>query len=167
MVAESDSLQLVAARLPSLLDFSTTSHNGEEWFWEDKEMNWNAKNTVNERIQRGVNDAWSLRQHLFRQLWALNSTRSTAWFNTKHSYLFRSPKTIKCVRLPVCVSLVSWSESLNASQGGRWKRESADVWKVDKGDSYLIIKNLTRDTSIHLWAWRLMEADLMWLISLE
>ena len=71
------------------------------------------------------------------------------------------------VCLPVGVSLASWSEPLNAGQGGRWKRECADVWKVDKGDSYLIIKNLTCDTSIYLWARRLMEADLMWLISLE
>lgn len=107
-----------------------------------------------------------------------NYTWSIAWYKPKQSCHFRLDIAIKlrlqwkelqtCLHLmiewpPVCVSLCIWRKPLSQLVS-QWKRRYVDVWKVEIGNTFLIIKNMTHDTSIHLWAWRLLGFDLMRLI---
>lgn len=107
-----------------------------------------------------------------------NYTWSIAWYKPKQSCHFRLDIAIKSAlamkgaadlfapddwMTPVCVSLCIWRKPLSQLVS-QWKRRYVDVWKVEIGNTFLIIKNMTHDTSIHLWAWRLLGFDLMRLI---
>lgn len=108
----------------------TTSYNGEKWFERREKWTGKWRTQLMRGYREGVNDAWSLRRHLFKQLWALNYTWSTARFVPKHSCHFRWPKTINTVlakkgtpdflapddwMTPAGVPLLIWSKLLNGS----------------------------------------------------
>lgn len=67
--------------------FVTTFYNGEKWFQRREKWTGKGRTQLMRGFREGVNDAWGLRRHLFKQLSALNYTWSTASFNTPTSLI--------------------------------------------------------------------------------